>query len=548
MNTEETVQYNKTLKKGMPSGIPFIIGNEAAERFSYYGMKAILIVFMVDFLRMPENQATEWYHNFGSAVYALPVLGALLSDFFLGKYRTILWLSLVYCAGHAVLAVYETQQGLLVGLSLIAFGSGGIKPCVSAHVGDQFGEGNKHLITKVFNFFYFSVNFGAFFSTLATPLLLKSFGPSIAFGIPGALMFLATFIFWLGRKRFVHVPAKPKEIIKEIKTKEFWTLIGKLLILYVFVGVFWSLFDQTGSSWVLQAKSDLMDKSISLGFIQFDLLPSQIGSANPILVLALIPVFTFLIYPLISKRFNFTSLKRINVGFFIASISFFVLAWVEGRMYGGETVSVWWQIIAFLILTVGEILISITALEYSYSKAPNSLKSIIMSVYLFSVSFGNQITSQVNNFMVVDFKPLKININDDHNLLFSSTHDFKTADKVNINQELGLFLDKPYKVKEDTSFVSGTYLVGVSSKGENVILDPKTREPLKVRMKSKIPEITDGAFSFYKLNGPEYFNFFAWLMFVTALLFIPFALKMKTKTYVQSSVPVEEEQDPDLEV
>lgn len=534
---DQNLHINVANKKGMPSGIPFIIGNEAAERFSYYGMKAILIVFMVDYLRMPENQATEWYHNFGSAVYALPVLGALLSDLFLGKYKTILWLSMVYCAGHAVLAFYETQQGLLVGLSLIAFGSGGIKPCVSAHVGDQFGESNKHLIPKVFNFFYFSVNFGAFFSTLATPFLLKSFGPSIAFGIPGGLMFLATFIFWLGRKTFVHVPARPKEILKELGRTEFWTLIGKLLILYFFVGVFWSLFDQTGSSWVLQAKSDLMDKSINLGFINLELLPSQIGSANPILVLMLIPIFTFAIYPFISKYFNFTSLLRVNVGFFIASFSFFVLAFVEGQIYQGETISVWWQILAFLILTVGEVLVSITALEYSYSKAPNSLKSIIMSVYLFSVSFGNQITSQVNKFMVEDFTPTEINVDENGHLVFYSKNELQSGDKLNVNQDLGLFIDKIYEPKDDTLNVSGTFLVNRGVENTYYILDPKTRHELKVKSKTGlIPEIKKDALSYFKLNGPAYFNFFAWLMLITAVLFIPFALKMKTKTYVQETV------------
>ena len=535
MESETTSQNIRKNKKGMPSGIPFIIGNEAAERFSYYGMKAILIVFMVDFLRMPENQATEWYHNFGSAVYALPFLGALVADLFLGKYRTILWLSLVYCVGHLVLALYETQEGLLIGLSLIAFGSGGIKPCVSAHVGDQFGESNKDLIPKVFNFFYFAVNFGAFFSTLATPFLLKTYGPSIAFGIPGALMFLATFIFWLGRKRFVHIAAKPRKILNEFGKVEFWSLIVKLLLLYLFVGVFWSLFDQTGSSWVLQAKSDLMNKTVNLGFVEFEILPSQIGSANPILVLVLIPVFTFIIYPLIKKKFEFSSLKRINAGFFIASASFFIMAYVEGQMYEGQIMSVGWQILGFLILTIGEVLVSITALEYSYSKAPNSLKSIIMSVYLFSVSFGNQIASQVNKFMVEDFLPTEIRLQND-NLAFTSERKFTTGDKVNINQDLDLYLDKAYKAKEDTLLISGTYLVQASENNGNLLLDPKTRKPLKVKLRGeRLPKLDEAAFSFYKLNGPAYFKFFAWLMFITAIIFIPFALKMKTKTYVQES-------------
>ena len=176
MNADKELEkkyINTNNKKGMPKGIPFIIGNEAAERFSYYGMKAILTIFMVKYLQMNDSTATEWYHNFGTAVYFLPIFGALLSDLVIGKYKTILWLSIVYCLGHLVLALYETEDGLFYGLMLVALGAGGIKPCVSAHVGDQFGEKNKHLIPTVFNIFYFSVNFGSFFSYLLIPDLLE---------------------------------------------------------------------------------------------------------------------------------------------------------------------------------------------------------------------------------------------------------------------------------------------------------------------------------------------------------------------------------------
>ena len=119
--------------QGMPGGMPFIIGNEAAERFSFYGMRAILVVFMTQYLVgsggaldvMSEEEAKGWYHLFVSGVYLTPVLGALLSDGVLGKYRTIILLSLVYCAGHAALALDDSRVGLVVGLGLIAIGAGG---------------------------------------------------------------------------------------------------------------------------------------------------------------------------------------------------------------------------------------------------------------------------------------------------------------------------------------------------------------------------------------------------------------------------------------
>ena len=139
-----------------------------------------------------------------------PLFGGYISDRFLGKYRTILYLSIVYCLGHLVLALFETKFGLFTGLTLVAIGSGGIKPCVSAHVGDQFDHSNESLIPRAFELFYFAINFGSFFATLLIPVLLSHYGPSIAFGTPGVLMAIATFVFWLGRHRYVHVPPTGK--------------------------------------------------------------------------------------------------------------------------------------------------------------------------------------------------------------------------------------------------------------------------------------------------------------------------------------------------
>src|SRR5258707_736119 len=137
----------------MPPGVPYIVGNEAAERFSYYGMNSILVIFMTRYLLnsrgqpdpMSGAQADAWYHTFVSTLFFLPIIGAVLGDAIIGKFRTILSLSIVYCLGHLALAIDHTRLGLAIGLGLIALGAGGIKPCVSANVGDQFGATNQHL-------------------------------------------------------------------------------------------------------------------------------------------------------------------------------------------------------------------------------------------------------------------------------------------------------------------------------------------------------------------------------------------------------------------
>ena len=264
------------------AGIPYIIANEAAERFSYYGMKAVLAVFLVQYLHlmngtvgtaMSEAEATAQVHLFNGAVYLTPFIGAVLADFLFGKYRVIVWLSLVYCLGHAALAVMGSvgQAGvwLLVGLGLIALGSGGIKPCVSAHVGDQFTRAEAHRLPKIFNAFYLSINLGALASTLITPWLLEWHGPHWAFGVPGVLMALATVVFWLGRKRYTHIPPSGWRFWKAVASPEGHRTLLKLLPLYAFVAIFWALFDQTGTSWIFQSQD--MDRR----FLGIEWLPSK---------------------------------------------------------------------------------------------------------------------------------------------------------------------------------------------------------------------------------------------------------------------------------
>lgn len=392
----------------MPPGIPFIIGNEAAERFSFYGMRTILVVFMAQYLHFMDgtggraltgNQAVEYFHQFASWVYFTPLLGALLADIFLGKYRTILVLSLVYCLGHAALACMGSYGNspwwLFSGLFLICLGSGGIKPCVSAHVGDQFGSKNHYLLTRVYNWFYFSINFGSFFSTLLTPWMLKWHGPHWAFGVPGVLMAIATFMFWLGRNRFVHIPPTGLGFFKEAFSREGLIAFGKLIPLFAFIAVFWSLYDQTGSSWVLQAEQ------MNLKFLGVTWLESQIQAVNPILILIYIPLFTFVIYPWLNRVFRLTPLRKIGLGLILMAAAFGLTTQIQTWIDSGLRPSVGWQIAAYFIITASEIMVSIVGLEFAYTQAPKAMKSWIMSLFWLSVWGGNQFTAQVNHFIAI---------------------------------------------------------------------------------------------------------------------------------------------------
>jgi POT family proton-dependent oligopeptide transporter len=499
---------------GWPPGIRYIVGNEACERFSYYGMHAILYVYMADALyrqqpefasRAPEL-ATAHLHVFNAAVYALPIIGASIADRLLGKYRTILYLSLVYCAGHAVLSLTEGSLfGLWCGLGLVAIGSGGIKPCVSANVGDQFGKGNWFRLQTIYQIFYFSINFGSTFSQLLIPWVFNlrktradfwgEHAVSIAFAIPGVLMLLATIAFFMGRKVFVHVPPVPGGklgfldaactfllfmtlghlfftagvawwamllvsaaffaagigvfVVRQRIERDdsflavmifslFAWLTGKgkagglapslpadddlgrsrflapavrhfgseavrgphavlkIMSVFIMVSIFWALFDQSASSWIRQAQTMRTVEVLGL-----TLLPAHMQALNPVLVMLLIPGMNYAVYPVLEKLgVRVTALRRMTAGMLIATLSFVAVALIQAAIddAGPGQVSMLWQAVPYFIITVAEVLVSITGLEFAYSQAPKRMKSTIMSFWLLTIAFGNILVSLLAEF------------------------------------------------------------------------------------------------------------------------------------------------------
>ena len=439
-------QYRETPidTEKMPPGIGYIVGNEAAERFSFYGMRAILYVFMTEHLKdatgadafMSTEDATEARALFTSALYFLPLVGGLVADALLGKYLTIMLLSVIYCLGHLVLAVtleptltgglIEPKYGLFAGLGLIAIGGGFIKSCVSAHVGDQFGKRNSNLLGRVYSWFYFSINLGSTVSTLLTPVLLAWKGPDVAFGVPGVLMLIATVAFWLGRHKYAHVPPKGAKTVRSAFDAEGRKALANLALIYVFIGMFWALFDQTSDRWVEQAKQ--MDRyyvvtwmpdawTASAGELALDenaegaatilanvdpdarvfaVLESQMQAVNPALVMLFIPLFGFTVYPWLNALFELTYLRKMGIGLFLTAGGWGVSTLIEEWIDAGQRPDIMWQVLAYAILTAGEIMVSITGLEFSYAHAPKPMKSVIMACWLLTVSIGNLYTAGIN--------------------------------------------------------------------------------------------------------------------------------------------------------
>jgi POT family proton-dependent oligopeptide transporter len=444
----------------MPRQIPFIIGNEGCERFSFYGMRNVLTTFLISFLLLDVAEADraaaakDVMHTFIIGVYFFPLLGGWLADRFLGKYNTIFLLSLVYCAGHACLAVFEGYRpGFYLGLGLIAFGSGGIKPCVSSFVGDQFNQSNKHLAKIVFDAFYWIINFGSFFASLLIPFFLTAFGPKVAFGVPGALMFVATVVLWLGRKQYVMVPARPADpdafsavlktaLLSNVGGPRLGLGVAALGVLLAFgalsamsslgfvpafcLALVCLLALGGGGAWMQLERArghhpdadiegarsvlrvlvlfalvtpfwSLFDQKTSTWVIQAGAMtkpewfqPSQMQALNPLLVMAFIPLNNLVLYPGLRRLgLEVTALRRMTAGIVFAVVSWIVVGLLQLRLDGGNTLSIVWQVLPYAILTFGEVLVSATGLEFAYSQAPPKMKGVLMSFWSLSVTVGN---------------------------------------------------------------------------------------------------------------------------------------------------------------
>lgn len=412
-----------------PPQIKFIIGNEACERFSFYGMKNILTFFMINYLltalpapeRTAQGEAT--YHLFVTAAYFFPLLGGYLSDRFLGKYRTIFYVSILYSLGQLCLALFVgNATGFYVGLALVALGTGGIKPCVSSLVGDQFTESNKHLVKRVFALFYWIINFGSFFASLTIPKVLEWYGPRIAFGIPGALMAISTIVLWAGRRQYVDLPPTGRnphsfmrivtDALRAEKTTGIHWLdralakhpaeavegakaVLRVVLLCAPIPFFWALWDQKGSSWVVQATG--MNRHIG----PWEMAPSQMLVLNPLLVMLIIPFSEYVLYPAIERLgIRVTHLRRMGTGMFIAGISFATVGLIQVALDSNQSLSILWQSIPYLLLTLSEVLVSTTGLEFAYSQAPVSMKGTLMSFWLLTTSVGNLFTAWVSELNV----------------------------------------------------------------------------------------------------------------------------------------------------
>jgi POT family proton-dependent oligopeptide transporter len=431
-------------RQGHPPAIWFFFWGEFAERSSYYGMRTILFLYLTTVLQFPDTTATPIYNGFKMACYFLPLLGGIIADRWLGRYWTIVGFSVPYVLGHFILGI-PNHVALFIALALLAGGSGVIKPNISTLMGQTYDEkrpGQKALRSAAFNWFYLAVNVGALVSMVSLPFVrdshiynnltsearaladlgaqrgepisnfasqeLKEAAYAYAFQFPTWLMVFSLAIFAAGKRTYaLETPVRPMLSPEErrLQRQTLWQLFG----IFALVVIFWLGYEHNDALWVAFIR-DYVDLRVPI--LDRTIEPDYLLWINAAIVILSIPVFNFLFARFDPKQVVFTPMRKILAGFLLTAASIAIIALAAFLTQGhteqalrGEKlievstvkVSVLWPIIAYIVLTLGEVLLYGTMLELAYSAAPESMKGFVTACFL--------MTSSVANFINIGWTP-----------------------------------------------------------------------------------------------------------------------------------------------
>lgn len=330
MATDATTQPAEKVPTSHPIGFWFFFWGEFAERASFYGMRAILALYLTERLGYSQDDGASFVSLFIAACYFAPIIGGLIADNYLGKYWTIVGFSGPYILGHVLVGI-EEDWFVIAALGLLAMGSGVIKPNISALMGmtyDQQRPGQTQLRSDAFSWFYLAINIGAFLSQLAVPWIRTHYSYQMAFLFPAILMVVSFFVFAMGKKFYaVEIIERPERTPEE--AAEDWRLkmltltrIGSLFFLIMF---FWAIFDQSASTWVYFADTYMN--------LELDLIVYQTGfsgadavqAVNAFFIMTLLPIFVFAFNRRAKAGKPVMATTKISIGFVLCGLSMVIM-------------------------------------------------------------------------------------------------------------------------------------------------------------------------------------------------------------------------------
>jgi len=397
---------------GHPRGLSTLFFTEMWERFSYYGMRAFLILYMVTpasqgGLGFSDPDAASIYGTYTGSVWGAAILGGIVADRFLGQYRSVLIGGIIIALGHFTLA-FKALPFFYSGLGLIVVGTGLLKPNVSTVVGSLYAQGDPRRDAG-FSIFYMGINLGAFLGPLIAGYLAQRVDWHVGFASAGIGMAFGVTQFVLGRKRLTPAVERMAQSSQTSKaaavetatgpstagfTSLEWKRIGAIVILFVFATLFWGGYEQAGSTLTLFA-----DRYTRLELFGFSFPSSWFQTVQPICVIAFAPLFAWLWMRLGPREPSVPA--KFALALLFMSLSFLILVPAGAMAQSGESVRVspMWLVVAYAVSELGELCLSPVGLSAVTKLAPLRIIGLMMGVWFLSNSFGNKLAGSVAGYI-----------------------------------------------------------------------------------------------------------------------------------------------------
>ena len=384
-----------------PPAFKFFFWGEFAERSSFYGMRAILPLYLTSTLHFEKENAGSALFAFKMATYLLPIWGGYMADRFFGKYWTIVGFSIPYVLGHFILG-FENTTALVIALALLAGGSGVIKPNISSLMGqtyDQQRPGQEQLRSSAFLWYYFSINIGSLISTTLLPTIRDKYGYAVAFQFPAWLMVVALGIFASGKRHYAVETVGYRELTSHERSERH-RVLRELFGVFFLLIFFWIAYEHHDSLWVYFIESHVdLSTGLSWGGKPFKVAPDQLQAINPWTVMVFAPLFGWLFQKVDPDSRVLTAGNKMLAGFLLQVLASGLMS-VAGFMTEGtqEKVSIAWPATAYFVLTLAEILVYGTGLELAYAAAPANLKGFVTACFLSTSACGNLVNIWLSGF------------------------------------------------------------------------------------------------------------------------------------------------------
>ena len=405
---------------GHPRGLTFLFATEMWERFSYYGMRALLVLYMVKLLLLPGHAdnviglgalrnlfesvsgsvdvqplSSHIYGLYTGRVYLTPVFGGMLADRVLGQHRTILLGAAMMAIGHFMMAF---EPLFLFALTMLILGNGAFKPNMSAQVGTLYAPGDQRR-DRAYSIFYVGINLGAFFAPLVCGTLGEDLGWHYGFTAAGVGMTVALAIY-LYAMRELPPDELHKAVAARIENKPLdrneWRAILALVALFVPTTLFWATYEQQGNTIVLWA-DDHMDRTIDLVFWHGEIPVTWFQAFNPFMIFAFTPLVIALWTWQAKRGSEPSTVTKMSIGCVGVTLANLILAGAAWQAAGDEA-SWLWLLAYFVIITIGELYLSPIGLSLVSKVAPARMVSMLMGLWLATSFTGNFIAGWLGSF------------------------------------------------------------------------------------------------------------------------------------------------------